>query len=215
MSFTQRLCRSLCKLFSSFIILANIICYVVILLSKIETIESNLTDQPPLFFSDVNMYTCSLNLLLSVFTLFTISSNSKIWVKICQKILGLDLGFTIGAIFYLFWFYLPSAGDYVSRTIASSSSNFQSVLNSVGIVPVGGKIVLSYQKFISFYINAFCLIQIGTLVMTFFNIKLLKNVTITVKEEKKEVPKVEVKTAGNIQRMGFKMTRPISVGVAA
>lgn len=171
--------------------LSSLVGFGCIQFSKLGKVEIRLASKPTFFFCDLGVYMCAINVLISIMSACCITSKLKIWMKLCQKMLLLKIGFFSCAVAYFFIWYPSSLLDGLNVTLLNNGNGIHSILASIGVRPYGNSIALGFQKYTEFYIRIFSLTQLASIVCSVGIIKMLKYSTkIDLEAKRKAIPKI-------------------------
>lgn len=176
---------------------ANMAVFTYIYLCEFNRLEEKLTKKPTFLFSDMSMCVCAINMLFSVATACCITSKIKLWMKLCEKALYMQIAFACSAAFYFYGFYVSSVMVSISEEMIDHSQGFLALLRSYNIFPVRGSYVEGFKQHIEFAINVFCVAQLGVAFGAYIQAKMLRYTT-KIELEKKTVPVPKVEVAGQV-----------------
>lgn len=189
-------------------IIANFCVFTYIYLFEIQKIEHEISTKPSFFLSDLNIYTTAINLLFFSISAGCITSKSKIWMRVCEKLLYIHIGFTCSAAFYFYCFYFNAMTTAISNGFGEKKLTFVMLLKSFNIPPKNNSITEGFIDELRTVINIFCGFQLAVAFTSYIQSKLLYY-TANIKLEKtvKQPPKLNVADKVGAQGMTEIMKR--------
>ena len=194
--------RIISQVLSIVIAASSIISYISFSVSEIDKIEIMLTSSKPTFLlGDMGCYIIAVNILFALISACCITSKFKIWMRLFKKTMLIQIAFNLCTIIYFYFFY-PSSIIFsmASPFMASSNTNLNSALLSIGVLPYRGDIKFGFEKHVLFYIKIFCILQLIGIVATIANVNIFgRTLDIELENKSKVIPKVdENKRVGKI-----------------
>lgn len=186
--------RIVAQVIAALVVIANIVAYGFIYISPIREIENTSIIQPTFLLRGLGNQTCALNVLLAIVSACCITSKIKIWMRLCKKLIILQMIVNCCSTLYFFFWYPSSMFQCLTQNMignVSFSSSVIAVLKKTKISAHTSNVHLAFQDSIQFYINIFTILQLCGIALSFGNAKIFgKVIDINLEEKKKPSPRI-------------------------